>query len=615
MATATWNPGASGDYLDPAHWAGGTAPGPGDTATITGGATPVFSATPPWMSSYPAPPGEAVSGQSLVFSTAPGTYIQGISGNTTFAADATIQVAGSGTTVLNAWFGNAFDGRINVGDGTAASTFQISPTVETGTPAPTNTNRGTIAVASGSTFSINPFLGRLYIGAAGRFFTGQSVFDNEGTITAAPGGVLSYESANLTDNGAYPYSFVNNGTVRLQGAEGQNSLSFLETAVAGNGSIVVDGRNAADPARTQLYVAGGVSGGTIDLRDASLHVVDTLNNHRVTGGALNFEDGHSFLLVQPGFESGPPAGANPGDPSYTQSLADPFGMAINGFRAGDTIAIEHVAEMGDRYAAQWDQASHHLTVTVSNGSAPATELAQFTLNGTYGANDFAVTPSNTGDAPGKVATNDNGTLSKPPQIDITTHQAGPPNFGLLDTTTGAASGSDGEVYTGPVDYLQWQYIWAGQDSVNVSAAVPNAFLKGGPGNDALAASGGSNVLDGNTGSNFLVGATGADGGTDTFFVDGRGSQTTWSTAVNFHHGDAVTLWGFDGASSTYQWAAQDGAAGYQGATIHAQTAGAGTGTNASLTFAGVGLADAQSKFAISTGSVGGEHYMYVAYTG
>ena len=124
-----------------------------------------------------------------------------------------------------------------------------------------------------------------------------------------------------------------------------------------------------------------------------------------------------------------------------------------------------------------------------------------------------------------------------------------------------------------------------------------------------------NVLDGGTGSNFFVGAAGSDGGTDTFFIDARASSPTWSTLTNFHHGDAVTLWGFQGGKSAMTWAASDGTANYKGATIHAETNGAGTGVNGSVTFAGVSLADAQSKFTMSTGSVGGNPYLYLKYTG
>ncbi len=191
----------------------------------------------------------------------------------------------------------------------------------------------------------------------------------------------------------------------------------------------------------------------------------------------------------------------------------------------------------------------------------------------------------------------------------------PGNFLYTDLTTGMSGTATGDAYTGPVAGLTQQYIWASSDGVAVAATVGNVFLHGGSGDDALAVSSGSNVLDGGGGSNFLTGATGADGGSDTFFVDGRGGGTTWSTAVNFHHGDAVTVFGFQDGISTRPWSALDGAVGYQGATIHSELGGAGTGVNDSITFAGVSLADAQAKFTTSTGTVGGASYLQVAYTG
>ena len=199
--------------------------------------------------------------------------------------------------------------------------------------------------------------------------------------------------------------------------------------------------------------------------------------------------------------------------------------------------------------------------------------------------------------------------------DLHPEQAGTAPFAWADTTSHQAGTNDGQSYAGPVNYLQWEYLWGDPDSVNISTTMPNVFLRGGPGNDALAANAGSNVLDGGTGSNFLSGGSGGDGGTDTFFVDGRGSTTTWSTVTNFHPGDAITLWGFVPGQSAMSWAADDGAAGYQGATIHAATAGAGTPVNASLTFAGMSLADAQSTLAISTGTAGGTSYLYARDVG
>jgi len=110
-----------------------------------------------------------------------------------------------------------------------------------------------------------------------------------------------------------------------------------------------------------------------------------------------------------------------------------------------------------------------------------------------------------------------------------------------------------------------------------------------------------------------VGGTGGDGGADTFFVDGRGGAPVWSTVVNFHRGDAVTVFGFVAGVSTRPWSAAEGALGYAGATIHSELGGAGTGVNASLTFTGVSLADAQTRLSVTTGTTGGTPYLSVAY--
>jgi hypothetical protein len=191
----------------------------------------------------------------------------------------------------------------------------------------------------------------------------------------------------------------------------------------------------------------------------------------------------------------------------------------------------------------------------------------------------------------------------------------PPAFAMTDSTAGTSSHPDGSAYSGSVSYLQQQFIYSGSDSVAISSSQPNVFIHGGSGNDALAVSSGQNVVDGGVGSNFLVGGTGADGGTDTFFADGRGSGTTWSSIVNFHHGDAATFWGFNPATSVYTWTENDGAAGYQGATIHSAIQGVGTPVNASLTFAGMSVADVQRNLTITTGTVGGNDYMLLQVTG
>lgn len=184
---------------------------------------------------------------------------------------------------------------------------------------------------------------------------------------------------------------------------------------------------------------------------------------------------------------------------------------------------------------------------------------------------------------------------------------------VTDTTKGLNSTATPQAYSGPVSYLQWQYLWAGNDSVNVTSFTPNIFLRGGPGDDALSvdngAFGGNNVLDGGTGSNFLVGQTDQPGaGPDTFFTDARGSAVVWNTLVNFHTGDSATLWGFDPSVSTWHWDGISGAAGYTGATLRADVHGTGT-TDASITFAGLSMAQAQG-LQISTGTAGGLPYLY-----
>jgi len=200
------------------------------------------------------------------------------------------------------------------------------------------------------------------------------------------------------------------------------------------------------------------------------------------------------------------------------------------------------------------------------------------------------------------------------QTDIKTSVPDPaPTVSFTDTVSDVSGSDFGTVYSGPVSYLQYQYLWNGTDPVAMSANVNNVFLHGGPGADALAAHGGSNVLDGGGGSNFLVGASGADGGTDTFFVDERGSQVTWSTLLNFHQGDAVTIFGFNPGVSTVP-VTMDGTPGYTGATIHSEINGAGTGVNGSVTFTGVSLADFQSKFTETTGTVGNTNYLYITRT-
>ncbi len=181
--------------------------------------------------------------------------------------------------------------------------------------------------------------------------------------------------------------------------------------------------------------------------------------------------------------------------------------------------------------------------------------------------------------------------------------------------TATASGGTGTVAmddpgAGAPSYVQAQYINAGADAQSLSTQAPNVFIHGGSGDDAIQVSSGRNVLDGGLGSNFLIGGT----GTDTFFTDARAPGTVWNTVRNLHAGDAATLWGFAAGVSSYRWDGVDGVPGFQGATLRANIAGGagrtGTGIDASITFAGLSMQQAQ-RLQITTGAQPGGSYLYI----
>lgn len=261
---------------------------------------------------------------------------------------------------------------------------------------------------------------------------------------------------------------------------------------------------------------------------------------------------------------------------------DRFAGTIQGFGAGDDLI---------GLTASWTNVAYQATSGGGqlNFTGAGTTPFSVAFAGNYtGIGDFTTTK----------AVSQSGVQ----QTDIKTSVAKPllvVNY--TDTVNGVSAADTGPVYSGPVNYLMYQYVWNSPDSVAISARVNSVFLHGGVGSDALQALGGSNVIDGGGGSNFLVGATGADGGSDTFFVDERGSQVTWSSLINFHMRDSVTIFGFRAGVSTEPLSI-DGATGYTGATIHSEIGGNGTGVNGSVTFAGVSLADFQTKFTQSTGT-------------
>ena len=163
----------------------------------------------------------------------------------------------------------------------------------------------------------------------------------------------------------------------------------------------------------------------------------------------------------------------------------------------------------------------------------------------------------------------------------------------------------GETYGGPVNYLQSQLIYDGNNPVVIGARSSNVFIKTFAGDCAIQVNDGRNIVDAGQGSNFIVGGT----GNDVFYLNGTEGTIAWDTIVNFHPGDQVTLFGFTAGVSTYTWADNDGAPGYTGRTIHAVLSGTGPVT-ASLTFAGLTAADT-ARFGLGTASISGLNYLAI----
>jgi hypothetical protein len=145
------------------------------------------------------------------------------------------------------------------------------------------------------------------------------------------------------------------------------------------------------------------------------------------------------------------------------------------------------------------------------------------------------------------------------------------NFTVYDNATGQTTEEAGTPYTGPAVGLTNEFIDLSPDNLDIAATTPNSFIYTGLGDDAINVSqvGGNNILDATGASNFLVGGS----GDDTFFLnDYNPAAPIWSTLVNFHAGDAATVWGVIPADFSISWAAGEGAGGYTGLTTHVTAA-------------------------------------------
>ncbi len=562
----TWKHLASGFLYDPAQYADGTAFAPGDTITFNDG----------------APGAQSASGSVVSLTT--GTYQFNVTGasaslalsNEQLDGASAIDVTGPGalTWTNGGQFANA--GTIQVGSEAAPGTLNYNLYDTATSTGAAFTNSGTVSVQNNSLMLVNP----------------GAVASKGGTVLNAAGGVISVGSGSVlkvsTPSGYADGSTID-GTVRNDGLinvggvgpAGPRAFLIMGTTYNGAGLVSVRGTPGTRTPPDVRSVVGGPASGTFYVASGKVEF-DGKSNTAV----VNFLDNAGELEIAP--------------PFALSRGATLFSGTISGFQAGDTIWLNGL----DTGSYSYDPTSHILTILSSVDNTPVVQLH---LVGNYRTSDFKLASVGLGTVFGEVGVPNGSTL-----LTTTSTANAVAPFSYQDTTPGAAGTSAGQQYTGPVSTLQSQYIWTSPDGAAIAANMPNTFLQGGAGNDALTVSAGSNVLDGGLGSNFLTGATGADGGQDTFFLDGS-VGTTWDTIINFHPGDNVTLWGFVPGKSTQAWADGEGVAGYTGATFHSAFAGAGTAVNGSITFAGLSLADAQSKVALTSGSVGGRSYLSMHY--
>jgi len=151
-------------------------------------------------------------------------------------------------------------------------------------------------------------------------------------------------------------------------------------------------------------------------------------------------------------------------------------------------------------------------------------------------------------------------------------------------------------YDGVVNWLDF-YFYGADDRQTVTGTDYSDFMNLYGGTDAVDGKGGDDVLDGGTGSNFMTGGTGKD----TFFIDGRESQNTWSTVTDLTTDDTVTLWGWqNGTSQLIGTLENAGASGFKGITYFYDLDGNGE-QETKLTFTGLTESDLNDP-SVNTGA-------------
>jgi hypothetical protein len=277
--------------------------------------------------------------------------------------------------------------------------------------------------------------------------------------------------------------------------------------------------------------------------------------------------------------------------TMTIHLSDPSLGTLGGVAGLSTDPSGDYVLSGSVAAVQSDMRG--LLFTPTDG-AVGTETLGLTLN-----------DGNTG-----IATNQNTTVSiaasaNPSdfmQFPISTQTV------LTSTVTGSSTLNAVQVYLGPIDNVQTQFLYDGTAPLAIVAQQSNMLISSNADATAIQLQGGDNLVDVGAGSTFVTSGS----GDDVFLFQAAQAQPTWNTIINFHPGDSITVYGFDAATSSDYWDPSAGASGYTGATLRMDLNRDGT-VDSSITFAGKTSANI-GNFSLTTGSVAGENYLVITET-
>ena len=441
------------------------------------------------------------------------------------------------------------------GSGTVTLTDPNGPVVlQIVTPPGISGTAGNQQVASGTVF--RPF-------ASARITDNTPGYDAQttGTVTLTDstgaasdaGGTLA--GPGLTKTGVGTYALAAGSYYAMQSS--LQSLAFTPAAVAGGGSQTVGFGLSVSDAATKL---------TVDDKSVSVQVAGTSATP-----VAPFIVGTSGQTVAAG------NGISPfNSVTISDSNAKPLVSATLTVDGGGTLSGTGLTAAGNGT----------YTLAAAAPAALTASLQKLTFTGSPLAGQDSATSTI------KLDIADSGQVASDSQTTVTTMASlpgsnGNANFTIADQTTGQQNFISGDSYSGPVQGLGQQLNLITPNNLNITATVPNVFIRTGSGNDAIDVSkaNGNNVLDGAGGSSFLTGGT----GNDTFFLDGRSlASDAYSTVVNFHAGDNITVFGVD--ATNFKLATQDnqGAASAKGVAFTFNGAGK---PNATVVIAGFSSAD------------------------